>query len=805
MKATIEGVRGVYKGRKVDLPKARLDIGRDTNNSMVFQADTTLSRKHASIFFQDGTWFCVDLGSTNGTYLNGVQVGSTPVQIPDQSIISCGQQEFRIAYEKSLMERFNIVGPRVTPPPIITPPPLQPPIRPPLSNAGSTAKSQKANNASEEWFGQGSTLMIHGLIIQSPLVYVLSKNQNEPSLVRPELRAGPSANVDELPYWPTYGDMNPAQRWVYLKWLESGRRSKVDVGYAFVFFYGLERRLTGPGSHQISKDERTALLNELRELCLLYPDSYSFQSYSHKLDQSQWQMLPEQVHFDPLSDGHRMWGEETFILGISCLSHNKQPFTIEHAMQWFEGEITNSTKVAALRCKDESALLFQRRIEKFVGNGIILGPGKSNIPNIYVPANLSLRNSGGRTDRSIPRALEAQKVLNQLRTFTLSCLEDLTPCAKMIGSETTAIAQKRASFLLPIEIRHLSQPANALSSTLSRMTDVTPHLELKQIQREIGIGEEPLKKLETQFFDLCAELGFIVEPDPRFGVIPGSQIESLAITKAVESTSIGTTAKVSAALRTALLGAHVLRSPSVEAQIPKAIIVDSVSDSFSLIQVERQRISAFVDWLQEIAPKVTKATFVAMDEGFRDMAKRSLLAIIRQSAQVTGPTIKNLTAILMTWGWAENDVYSQLHEEGPVLIATEKEGKQFKIPQQPASESVDGPMVDMSKVRAQQEETKVVSQLLGEVFSDQEEPLTATKNEVSEGQTSVIQEIIKVLRPGVMTKAVWQFIAEERQTAASALLELINDYAIDNCDAPLIIGDDPFEVEEDILLELRNE
>jgi len=375
----------------------------------------------------------------------------------------------------------------------------------------------------------------------------------------------------------------------------------------------------------------------------------------------------------------------------------------------------------------------------------------------------------------------------------------------MIGSETTAILQNRASFLLPIEVRYLSKSVNALSSTLSRVTGETPFRTLKAIQEEIGIGEEPLRKLENQFFEVCAELGFIVEPDPRFGVIPGSQIETLAITKAVTPSSGGVNGKISAALRTALLSAHVLRSPSVEAQLPKAVIIDSVSDNFSLLPVERQRISAFVDWLQETAPKVTKATFAAMDESFRDMAKRSLLAIIRQSAQVTGPTIKNLTAILMTWGWAENEVYSQLHEEGPVLIAREKEGQRFKIPHRPGSESANAPLVDMNKVRAQQEETKAVSQLLGDVFGDQEEPAISAQSASSESQTSVIQEIIKVLLPGLMTKVVWQSLADEKQTAASALLELVNDYAIDHCGAPLIVGDDPFEVEEDILLELRNE
>jgi hypothetical protein len=701
------------------------------------------------------------------------------------------------------MEKFNIVGPRVTPPPVITPPSVHP-IAPPPTMRAASAKSRNTN-ASEEWFGPGSTLMIHGLIVQSPLVYVRSKNQNEPSVVRKDLRAGPSTMVEELPYWPSYRDMTSAQRWTYLKWLEGGRRSRVDVGYAFVFFYGLERRLTGPGSHQISKDERKALLLELKKLCRMYPDSYSFQSYSQKLDQSQWPVLPEQVHFDPLTEEYRIWGDETFIFGISCLSHNKQPFTIEHALQWFEGEIKNSMKVAADRCKNESVLLFRRRIEKYVGDGIVLGPGKSNISNIYVPANLSLRNSGGRTDRSIPRALEAQRILNQLRTFAHSCFEDLTPCAKMIGSETTAILKNRASFLLPVEIRYLSQPANALSSTLSRMADATSCLALKEIQIEIGIGEEPLKKLENQFFEVCAELGFLVEPDPRFGVITGNQIDNVAIRKSTLPDSKVASAKVSAALRTALLGANVLRSSSIKAQIPKQIIADTIADCYELQLFELERVSVFVTWLAENAPKITKSTFLGMEEAFRDMARRSLLSIIRQSAQVTGPTIKSLTAIFMAWGWSERDVYSQLHEDGPVVISAEKDSPRFKIPQQPTQRVENTPVVDIKKLRAQQAETKEVSELLGQVFGEEVEETVTLSESSQDGPSSAVFQIIRSLVPGEMSKADWQHLASQNQLAGGALLELLNDYAIDKCGDVLIVGDDPLEIEEDILAELQKD
>jgi hypothetical protein len=49
-------------------------------------------------------------------------------------------------------------------------------------------------------------------------------------------------NVPKLPYFPSYHTMTPEQRWVYLNWLRN-IDSKIDIGYVFVFYYGLERHL----------------------------------------------------------------------------------------------------------------------------------------------------------------------------------------------------------------------------------------------------------------------------------------------------------------------------------------------------------------------------------------------------------------------------------------------------------------------------------------------------------------------------------------------------------------------------------
>lgn len=47
---------------------------------------------------------------------------------------------------------------------------------------------------------------------------------------------------DSIGYFPTYRSLSPGQRWTYLEWL-CDIQKPIDVGYVFIFYYGLERRL----------------------------------------------------------------------------------------------------------------------------------------------------------------------------------------------------------------------------------------------------------------------------------------------------------------------------------------------------------------------------------------------------------------------------------------------------------------------------------------------------------------------------------------------------------------------------------
>lgn len=98
------------------------------------------------------------------------------------------------------------------------------------------------------WCGKGETIQIGPYTLQDPLVYTYRgrKDINEASCIDVRRRVGQPVQEPRgsLGYYPAYDRLSPDQRANYLQWLAGGRSGPLeDIGYAFLFFYGLERRL----------------------------------------------------------------------------------------------------------------------------------------------------------------------------------------------------------------------------------------------------------------------------------------------------------------------------------------------------------------------------------------------------------------------------------------------------------------------------------------------------------------------------------------------------------------------------------
>ncbi len=80
------GISGPLKGAAFPLPVGEVSIGRDSSNQL-WVADPALSRRHCLLLQNDGQFSIRDLGSRNGTLVNGVPVEQQQVRHGDQIFI----------------------------------------------------------------------------------------------------------------------------------------------------------------------------------------------------------------------------------------------------------------------------------------------------------------------------------------------------------------------------------------------------------------------------------------------------------------------------------------------------------------------------------------------------------------------------------------------------------------------------------------------------------------------------------------------------------------------------------------------
>jgi hypothetical protein len=85
----------IKHGGRIPLAGFIFRIGRLDSNQIVVQ-DDAVSRSHAVITCEDNRFFLLDLGSTNGTLLNGSPVRRRE-RLNDQDVIRVGQIQFRFA------------------------------------------------------------------------------------------------------------------------------------------------------------------------------------------------------------------------------------------------------------------------------------------------------------------------------------------------------------------------------------------------------------------------------------------------------------------------------------------------------------------------------------------------------------------------------------------------------------------------------------------------------------------------------------------------------------------------------------
>ena len=90
-----------FTGQTHELKAETTTIGRTDDNTFTIP-ENSISSRHCEIIQRGSEYYVKDLDSTNGTFINGQKVGSSPIK-PGQ-VLRCGQVEVRFESDFGLYQ-----------------------------------------------------------------------------------------------------------------------------------------------------------------------------------------------------------------------------------------------------------------------------------------------------------------------------------------------------------------------------------------------------------------------------------------------------------------------------------------------------------------------------------------------------------------------------------------------------------------------------------------------------------------------------------------------------------------------------
>ncbi len=282
------------------------------------------------------------------------------------------------------------------------------------------------------WVPPGSRVVVHGHVLADGLVYLGRADAKEPSCIDPDLAVGgPVDDREDLGFWPSYEAITPAQRVAYLRWLSSGRRTPdVSIGYVFLFFYGLERRVVlDRHTDQEVWDEVPLIAAEVRALLEVYGSQVAFRRYATAfLDLLELVAAPSRPspdEFDVPSRGEQRWPPPMTIrraMSAHVVHGCPIPWSWALAWAWHGADVDWAEPVARW---DEFEGHFAARYQEQYGEGLVLRPTKRNLRVRYEAASEVLESTAFHR-RELPEAF-GRESRRELAAFVQSAIDDFEP------------------------------------------------------------------------------------------------------------------------------------------------------------------------------------------------------------------------------------------------------------------------------------------------------------------------------------------------------------------------------------------
>ncbi len=673
-------------------------------------------------------------------------------------------------------------------------------------------------NSRSTWHPPGTSVSIAGTTVMDGMLYVGKTGgpygNSDGCVIDPKLPLGAATAAEPLGYWPSYQNISPNCRKRYLEWLAGGKRAAdIDIGYVFLYFYGLERRLIleAPPATEVE-----SLSQELRRLRSLYSSNGSFNGYSARLlDAATFLRNAGNRSGNVFTPDLAALGGEmppALKLAIAREVVSGQPLGFDLAAAALIGmrDFWASHRQVLDHARQPFLQVLQSRFAAAFPSGFIVRNRKdSQLAVSYRGATAGLY-----ADLAVHAGLKGLPDPDTLTWTKLLILaeavaNELAPLAKLLAYYPTRAKSLRALVICPAELRDsIAVDARCWVDGLASPAPVPFGLLAKH-----AIGAEGTKwtvRHRRQIGEALAAVGRSMEPGPDDAIERLNDDTVVYVTRGVID---GQSREMTVASAAAMLVANIATANKEHGTKLEEFWLSQLPSRLALPASQMERLRARLAWYRSsnvAIPKVKRLLADATAEE-RELCAWSATVATGATGNVDKPQIAALEAIYDVFGVARSTLYTGLHAgvaaavsgaDEPIAVSDEVAEVVYPIPLPPAAKTP-GPDVNrLAKIRA---ETESVSAMLASIFTEAE-PESEQAVPTSDSPLLDLDNEHAALLTKLVTKSEWARQEFEAIVASLSLmpdgaLEAINEWAFDRYGEALIEDGDPLVLNLDLLAE----
>lgn len=672
------------------------------------------------------------------------------------------------------------------------------------------------------WVPTGESVTVSGVAIPDGMVYVGASlptplGDNDPCLIDPSKPVAKGGGYTErlMGYWPSYSEVSPSARHAYLSWLAGGRTDpSADIGYVFLFFYGLERRaIIDASKDKAAQADWPLIAAELRRLLDIYGDkSGSFRRYAGEL--LDWVSLaehPARLYEKPVPSFPKTYELPLYVrLALGQTAVDGAPVPAHLALAWARLDPSNYLRMPAIRCAEQFEQLFALKYAEMCGSGMVLPRNRTKLKLVYRPASAGFRGYQELklTFKDTPDVTVLTAPTKKLQEVVEAATKPLETFSRMVGKNADAKASLEGLLQLPAPLWPESAQ-KALQVLKARMGEGMVAMLFQDLLSALGAKTAFTKDKTLALARTLESANVGFEPDVLSGAKAPKPEEKIVLFSLPPSEQLSRANGPYFAAALTLQLASAVASTDGEFGIKEmSHLRETVLSWKHVTPSQTRRLLAHLRLLMQAPASLTalKKKFEPLDLAIKETIAAFMATVAQSDGEVSPAEVKMLEKVYKALGVDSRKVFSDAQA---VAAGTKPTGAAV------AKVEASGFKLDPERIAALQKDTEKVSALLASIFIEADEPAAAAVEELAETELETetadapkgllgLDEVHTALARMMLSRPEWSReelldVAADLDLMLDGALEHINEAAFAIHDMPLFEGDGPVTVNAGIL------